>query len=66
MEILEGDIRDASQVSKACKDIDVVYHLASVNGTEYFYAHPELVLEVGLKGTLNLLDAIRQIFRLGN
>ena len=28
-----------------------------VDGTEYFYSKPELVLEVGVKGMMNVLDA---------
>jgi nucleoside-diphosphate-sugar epimerase len=59
IEMVQGDIRDFNLVSKAMKDIDVVYHLAFVNGTRYFYEKPDLVLEVGLKGTLNVLDAIK-------
>ncbi len=57
IEFVEGDIRDLSQVEEACKDIDVVCHLAFVNGTKFFYELPELVLEVGVKGMINILDA---------
>lgn len=52
-----GDIRDPSMVSKAVKGVDAVYHLAFVNGTEFFYTKPELVLDVGVKGMTNILDA---------
>jgi nucleoside-diphosphate-sugar epimerase len=34
-----------------------VLHLAAVNGTEFFYSKPELVLEVAVKGMMNVLDA---------
>jgi nucleoside-diphosphate-sugar epimerase len=57
IEFVEGDIRDLSQVEEACKDIDAVCHLAFVNGTKFFYELPELVLEVGVKGMINILDA---------
>jgi nucleoside-diphosphate-sugar epimerase len=57
IEFVEGDIRDFSQVEEACKDIDAVCHLAFVNGTKFFYELPELVLEVGVKGMINILDA---------
>jgi nucleoside-diphosphate-sugar epimerase len=57
IEFVEGDIRDLPQVEKACKDIDAVCHLAFVNGTKFFYELPELVLEVGVKGMMNILDA---------
>lgn len=54
---LGGDIRDKDSVEKACKGIDIVVHLAYVNGTEFFYSKPELVLEVGVKGMINVLDS---------
>ena len=57
IEYIEGDIRDKQIVSEACKDIDVVCHLAFVNGTEFFYSQPELVLDVGVKGMINVLDS---------
>ena len=53
---IKGDIRDPEVVKKACKGIDVVFHLAYINGTEFFYSKPELVLEVGVKGMANVLD----------
>ena len=40
------------------KDIDIVYHLAFINGTSNFYQKPGLVLEVGIKGMTNLIDLI--------
>jgi len=58
LEFVEGDIRSADDVLKAVKDCQIVYHLAFINGTENFYNHPDLVLEVGVKGHLNILDAI--------
>jgi nucleoside-diphosphate-sugar epimerase len=36
-----------------------VHHLAYVNGTEFFYKYPDLVLDVGVKGMINLIDACR-------
>ena len=56
-EMIEGDVRKASDVSRACEGVDGVIHLAFVNGTEYFYTKPELVLDVGVKGMVNVLDA---------
>ncbi len=60
VECIWGDIREPQIVFEAVKDVDVVYHLAFINGTRYFYEKPDLVLEVGLKGTLNVLDAIKK------
>lgn len=57
IEIVEGDIRNPDDVEAASKGIDIVYHLAFINGTRFFYEKPNLVLEVGLKGALNVMDA---------
>jgi len=59
VEFIGGDIRDAAAVHAAVRGVDEVHHLAFVNGTEFFYSAPELVLEVGVKGMVNVLDACR-------
>lgn len=56
-EMINGDIRDLQVVEKACKGVNSVLHLAYINGTEFFYSKPELILEVGVKGMLNVLDS---------
>ncbi len=35
----------------------MVCHLAFINGTRHFYEMPETVLDVGIRGTLNTLEA---------
>lgn len=57
IEMVKGDIRELKVVQKACEGIDSVCHLAYLNGTEFFYTKPELVLEIGVKGIVNVLDA---------
>jgi nucleoside-diphosphate-sugar epimerase len=57
VELMIGDIRSADLVERAADGVDAVHHLAFVNGTENFYKHPELVLEVGAKGMINVVDA---------
>ena len=56
IEFIQGDVRNINEVQHACKGIDSVCHLAFVNGTEFFYKFPELVLEVGVKGMVNIID----------
>jgi nucleoside-diphosphate-sugar epimerase len=56
-EYVEGDVRDGSTVDLACRDVDVICHLAFVNGTEFFYSKPDLVLDVATKGITNVLEA---------
>ncbi|MCX7313621.1 MAG: SDR family NAD(P)-dependent oxidoreductase [Alphaproteobacteria bacterium] len=59
IEFIGGDIRDAATVHGAMSGVDEVHHLAFVNGTEFFYSAPELVLDVGVKGMVNVIDACR-------
>ena len=47
-------------VSRAVRGIDEVHHLAFVNGTEFFYNAPDLVLDVGVRGMINVIDACRR------
>ncbi len=57
VELILGDIRDSDAVNKAARGVDAVCHLAYINGTEFFYTKPETVLEVAVKGMVNVLDA---------
>ena len=52
-----GDIRHPDVVREAVRGMDCVCHLAYINGTEFFYTRPELILEVATKGMMNVLDA---------
>ena len=55
-EYVNGDIRDPSAVARACEGVDLICHLAFVNGTEFFYTKPDLVLDVAVKGISNVID----------
>lgn len=57
LELVEGDIRDPRAVRAAAAGMESVVHLAYINGTEFFYSRPELVLEVAVKGMTNVIDA---------
>jgi dTDP-glucose 4,6-dehydratase/UDP-glucose 4-epimerase len=59
-EFVEGDIRDRAAVENAAEGVEAVYHLAYINGTEYFYSQPELVLDVAVKGMINVIDACQK------
>src|SRR5262245_45606404 len=60
VELVAGDIRDLEAVSAAVKGVDGICHLAYVNGTEFFYTKPELILEVAVKGMMNVIDACQR------
>lgn len=57
IELIDGDVRDASTVDRATQGMEWVFHLAFVNGTRFFYEMPQLVLDVGVKGGINTMDA---------
>lgn len=56
IEMFEGDIRDSTAVFQAIEGMDGVIHLAAINATEFFYTKPALVLDVGVRGILNVID----------
>jgi nucleoside-diphosphate-sugar epimerase len=60
VDFVAGDIRDAAAVDAAMRGIDEVHHLAFVNGTATFYSAPDLVLDVGVKGIVNVIDGCRR------
>ena len=60
IEFVRGDIRDAHAVAEAMRGMDEVHHLAFINGTASFYSAPDLVLDVGVKGIINVIDACRR------
>jgi nucleoside-diphosphate-sugar epimerase len=47
-------------VLNAVKGVNLIYHLAAINGTRYFYEEPLLVTEVNVNGTLNILKAAHE------
>jgi nucleoside-diphosphate-sugar epimerase len=60
VELITGDIRDAAACDAAMAGIEEVHHLAYINGTATFYSAPDLVLDVGVKGMVNVIDACRR------
>lgn len=59
VEVILGDLRDVDFVSNL-PEVDYVYHLASINGTENFYSRPFEVLEAAVTPTLNLLKRYQE------
>ena len=67
VEAVEADVRDAEAVRAAARGAEVVAHLAAVQGTGNFYEIPDEVLDVNLRGTLNVAAAcgaegVRRLF----
>jgi nucleoside-diphosphate-sugar epimerase len=55
--IKKGDVRNGGHVIEAMQGCDAVAHLAYLQGTQTFYAEPRQVLEVAVRGMLNVLYA---------
>ena len=55
-----GDIRDARFVEKACQGVSIVFHLAALIAIPYSYAAAESFVDTNVRGTLNVLEAIRR------
>ena len=53
---IKGDIRNKKHFNKALKNTNAVIHLAYVNGTKYFYNQPVKILDIAVKGILNVLE----------
>ena len=58
-DVVTGDIRDLGTVLHAMQGCKQVIHAAYIQGTQTFYAEPRLILDVALRGILNVLDACR-------
>jgi nucleoside-diphosphate-sugar epimerase len=60
IEFVIGDIRDLDTVRRAVAGVDCVVHMSAINGTRYFYEQPELVIDVAVRGILNVIAACRE------
>ena len=56
-----GDIRDYDSVYKAVKECDVVFHLAALIGIPYSYVSPSAYVKTNIEGTLNILEASKEL-----
>ena len=61
IEIVSGDIRDPYFVKKSMHGINRVFHLAALIAIPYSYYAPDAYVDTNIKGTLNLLNAAREL-----
>ncbi len=61
LDVFAGDVRDPNGVREACKGIDVVFHLAALIGIPFSYHSPDSYVDTNVKGTLNVLQAVRDL-----
>lgn len=61
LDVFSGDIRDPHGVKEAMKGCDMVLHLASLIAIPYSYHSPDTYVDTNIKGTLNVLQAAREL-----
>ncbi|NEW08847.1 SDR family NAD(P)-dependent oxidoreductase [Paenibacillus sp. SYP-B3998] len=61
LDVFSGDIRDPYGVKEAMKGCDTVLHLASLIAIPYSYHSPDTYVDTNIKGTLNVLQAAREL-----
>ncbi|NQV96277.1 MAG: SDR family NAD(P)-dependent oxidoreductase [Acidimicrobiaceae bacterium] len=61
IEIFAGDIRDPNGVRRAMQGCETVLHLAALIAIPYSYHSPDTYIDTNIKGTLNILQAARDL-----
>jgi len=61
LDVFSGDIRDPHGVRAAMKGCDAVLHLAALIAIPYSYHSPDTYVDTNIKGTLNILQAARDL-----
>ena len=57
---VDADIRDVIDFDYFMEDVDVVYHLAALARIQPSFKNPANTLEVGILGTMNILEWIKE------
>ena len=61
LDVFPGDVRDPNGVRTAMEGCDTVFHLAALIGIPFSYHSPDSYVDTNIKGTLNILQAARQL-----
>lgn len=61
LEVYCGDIRDSYCIRNAMRGCDVVIHMAALIAIPFSYESPENYIDTNVKGTLNVLQAARDL-----
>ena len=61
VEIFQGDIRDHHGFKEAMQAVKAVFHLAALIAIPYSYDSPDTYVDTNIKGTLNVLQAARDL-----
>lgn len=58
-QFMQGDVRDIDRLDEAVEllgGVEIIYHLAAVNGTKWFHEAAHSVIDVNINGTLRTLE----------
>ena len=61
IEVFMGAVRDPNGVRHAMEGQEIVYHLAALIAIPFSYHSPDSYVDTNIKGTLNVLNAARQV-----
>ncbi|MGM9570906.1 MAG: NAD-dependent 4,6-dehydratase LegB [bacterium] len=61
LDVFSGDVRDPFGVKEAMRGCDAVLHLAALIAIPYSYHSPAAYIDTNIKGTLNILQAAREL-----
>lgn len=61
IDIFAGDVRDPNAVRRAAQGVDAIFHLAALIAIPYSYYAPDAYVDTNIKGTLNVLQAARDL-----
>lgn len=59
--VITLDIGDRAAIDAVLDEVkpDVIFHLAAISSVAYSWKNPQAVIDVNIKGTLNLLEAVK-------
>ena len=61
-QFMQGDVRDIDRLDEAIEHlggVEIIFHLAAVNGTKWFHEAAHSVIDVNINGTLRTLELAR-------
>lgn len=61
LEIISGDVRDPHFVKQMMKDVDIVFHLASLIAIPFSYIAPSSYVKTNIEGTLNVCQVAKEL-----
>lgn len=60
IEIIRGDLKNVDSVTRAIKNIDIIFHLGALISIPYSYIDPRDYVDTNIIGTLNILKAAQE------